>query len=472
MTAAPSGGGSSRRRLRGGALAALTALVSLLSVAGRAAAHVGSLGGVGTPQPIPFWLVALTGGGLVGGSFLFTSLVTDHATIRRLNARGVGLPSGPTLRRGGRVLAGALGVGGLVAVLGRALLGPAGPNVVNPAVLVVWVGWWAGYTATTYLIGNTWPALNPWWALAALVPARYRGRRSLPAAVGAWPAVAGLLGLVWLEVVSPVASDPRFLAAVVLAYTAATLAGATLFGADWFTRVDPVSRVFRLYGWLAPVQRTPDGVRLRLPGGALPDRQPTDRSEVAFVVALLWVTTFDGLVSTPAWNAVLEPIAAVGVPVPVVYLVVTLVGFALFLGGYRLAARYARRTADSYVASAEIERRFAPALLPIAAGYHLAHYLGYVLALSPALAAIATDPLGNPALRGIVLPDWFGVVPLVLVVLAHLLAVWVAHAIAFDLFTGRLQPIRSQYPFVLVMVAYTATSMWIVSQPFARPGGL
>jgi hypothetical protein len=472
VTAAPSEGGSSRRGLSRGAIAALTALVVLPGVAGRAAAHVGSLGGVGAPQPIPFWLVALTGGGLVGGSFLFTSLVTDHATIRRLNAGGVGLPSGATLRRGGRVLAGALGVGGLLAVLGWALLGPAGATAINPAVLVVWVGWWAGYTATTYLVGDTWPALNPWRALAALVPDRYRGQRSVPDHVGAWPAVAGLLGLVWLEVVSPVAADPRFLAAVVLAYTAATLAGATLFGDEWFTRVDPVSRVFRLYGWLAPVQRTADGIRLRLPGGALPDRHATDRSEVAFVVALLWVTTFDGLVSTPAWNGVLEPVAAVGVPAPLVYLVATLAGFALFLGVYRLAAGYARRTADSYVASAEIERRFAPALLPIAAGYHLAHYLGYVLALSPALAAIATDPLGTPPLSAVVLPEWFGVVSLALVVLAHLLAVWVAHAIAFDLFTGRLQPIRSQYPFVLVMVAYTATSMWIVSQPFARPGGL
>jgi hypothetical protein len=451
------------RGLVGRSLAGLAVLSAWPLFAGTATAHVGALGGAGTPQPVPFWLVALTGGGLVGGSFLFTSLMTDHEAIRSVNASRLGLPSAASLRRGARDAMRVLGVLGLLAVLAVALFGPAAST--NAAVLVVWVGWWAGYTASTYLAGDSWPALNPWRTLADLLPAR---GRELPD-LGAWPATAGLLGLVWLEVVSPVASDPRFLALVVLGYTVATLAGAATFGEAWFERVDPVSRVFRRYGWLAPVQRTGDGLALRVPGGTLPSRELADRSEVAFVVALLWVTTFDGLVSTPAWNGVVRPLVSLGVPVPLVYLVATVAGFGVFLGGYRLAARYARRTAATYVSAVAIERRFAPALLPIAAGYHLAHYLGYVVGLSPALATAVTNPFASPPLRAVVLPDWFGGIALALVIFAHLVAVWVAHAIAFDLFPGRLQPIRSQYPFVVVMVAYTATSMWIVSQPFARP---
>jgi hypothetical protein len=441
----------------------LAALLAVVAVADPVAAHVGSLGGAGAPQPVPFWLVALTGGGVVGGSFLFTSLMTDHETIRSVNASRLPLPSVGTLRWAARHGARVLGVLGLVAVLAVAVAGPR--SSANAAVLVVWVGWWAGYTATTYLAGDSWPALNPWRTLAGLLP---DGDRSLPD-LGAWPATAGLVGLVWLEVVSPVASDPVFLAAVVVGYTAVTLAGAAAFGDAWFERVDPVSRVFRLYGWLAPVQRTTDGLTVRLPGGALPERAAADRSEAAFVVALLWVTTFDGLVSTPAWNGVVRPLVDAGIPAPLVYLVAIVAGFAVFLGVYRGAARGVRRTAGTYVTGAAIERRFAPALLPIAAGYHLAHYVGYVVGLAPALVAAVTNPLSSPALRAVVLPDWFGAVALALVVLAHLVAVWVAHAIAFDLFPGRLQPIRSQYPFVVVMIAYTATSMWIVSQPFARP---
>jgi hypothetical protein len=74
------------------------------------------------------------------------------------------------------------------------------------------------------------------------------------------------------------------------------------------------------------------------------------------------------------------------------------------------------------------------------------------------------DPLQNPPiLAG--LPGWFGGLELAFVLLGHLLAIWVAHATAYELFPGRLQAIRSQYPFVLVMVAYTMISLWIVSQP-------
>lgn len=50
-----------------------------------------------------------------------------------------------------------------------------------------------------------------------------------------------------------------------------------------------------------------------------------------------------------------------------------------------------------------------------------------------------------------------------------MVAVWVAHARSFELFPGRLQPIRSQYPFVVVMVGYTMSSLWSVAQPFASP---
>ena len=47
----------------------------------------------------------------------------------------------------------------------------------------------------------------------------------------------------------------------------------------------------------------------------------------------------------------------------------------------------------------------------------------------------------------------------------HLLAIWVAHTAAYDLFPGRLQAIRSQYALTAVMIFYTAVSLWVVSQP-------
>jgi hypothetical protein len=240
--------------------------------------------------------------------------------------------------------------------------------------------------------------------------------------------------------------------------------------------------VFRLYGRVAPIRSasTDDGLRLRLPGAALTEPRPSVPGSTAFVVALLWVTTFDGLVATPAWNAfarsLLSPVVpagpAGGVVVAAFYLVALLVGFGGFLAAYRLAADRSRATVGSLLTPAAIERRLAPSLLPIAAGYHVAHFLGYALTLSPALVAALVDPFGAGAARVAVLPPWFGTLQLGFVVVGHLLAVWVAHAIAMDLFPGVLRPIRSQYPFVVVMVGYTMTGAWVVGQPTVAPAFL
>jgi len=446
-------------------LAALLVGVALL--AGPARAHVGALGGGARSAPVPTWLVVVTGGGVIGASFLFTSLLTDHDLIRDINDRRLGLPSSAAVRDGASRLAGWLSVAVLVAVVVSGLTGPREATR-NLAILVVWAGWWAGYTMSVYLVGNTWPTLNPWRRLATLVP---DGDRSLPEGVRSWGAVVGLLGLVGLEVVSPVASDPRLLAAVVVGYTLLTLAGAVTFGATaWFGQVDPVTRVFRAYGSMAPVQRTENGFELALPGARLVRDAPLGEDGAAFVVALLWVTTYDGLVTTPVWGTVARPLIDAGVPALLVYAVALVAGYGVFLGVYRLAARRARRTADTYVTVAYIGRWFAPALLPIAAGYHLAHFLGYFLTLLPAFGAVVASPLAPPTtVEVLVLPGWFGGVQLLFVVVGHMLAVWIGHALAFALFTGRLQPIRSQYPFILVMVFYTMTSMWIVTQPYAAP---
>lgn len=58
-----------------------------------------------------------------------------------------------------------------------------------------------------------------------------------------------------------------------------------------------------------------------------------------------------------------------------------------------------------------------------------------------------------------VLSDWFASLQLLFVLLGHVLAVRVAHSLAFELFPGSLQPIRSQYSFVDVMIFYTMASM-------------
>ncbi|PSQ27417.1 hypothetical protein BRD06_04975 [Halobacteriales archaeon QS_9_67_15] len=451
-----------RRRALVPGLRAVAVASVLAAVARPVLAHGGSLGGGARESlTVPTWLMLATGGAAVGGSFLLASFATDRSAIDALldGRRTLRLPVEPALR----LVAGALGVVVLLGVLVTGYVGPTDP-LSNPAVVVVWGGWWAGFAMSTYLVGNTWPAVNPWRTVVSALPdfgRSYRWR------FGAWPSVAGLLALVWIEVVSPLADEPAVLATTVLGYSAVTLAGAVVYGPEtWFSEVDPVARVFRYYGAVAPFGRAEDGSpELRPPGSAVSSDLLDGVDEVAFVVALLWVTTFDGFVATPAWRTVARWLVGLGYPPALLYPGAMLAGFALFFGLYLLAARLARRTAPTYVATATLARRFAPPLLAIAAGYHVAHFLGYFLSLTPALLTAVTAPLAtvNPPL--LVVPGWFGGVAIAGVLGGHLVAILAAHATAFDLFPGRLQAIRSQYPFIAVMVCYTMASLWIVTRP-------
>jgi hypothetical protein len=449
------------------AVLALSVVAVAVAGAGVAAGHAGSIRGA-TPRTlaVPTWLFLATGGGVVGASFLLASFATDRRFLRAIHQRARPLPApGRVARFLGRFV----GLAALTATLYFGFLGPDTPFR-NLAILVVWVGFWAGYVGSTYLVGNSWPAASPFRTLADLLPTL---GLSYPERLGSWPAVAGLLALIWVEVVSPLADDPQLLATVVAGYGLLTVAGAVAVGPDtWFRRADPLAAAFAAYGRVAPVESSGEGLRVRLPGAALSDPWPeAGADDVAFVVALLYVTTFDGLVGTALWAGAVTAVVSAGVPPTVAYLGAYLGGFALFLGGFRAAAASARRTADTYVSAGYLARRFAPSLLAIAAGYHVAHNLRAFVTLLPTLGVVAVDPFSPPQnpplLAG--LPGWVTGVELGFVLVGHLVAVWVAHAAAYDVFPSRLQAVRSQYGVTLVMVAYTMTSLWIVSAEYVPP---
>jgi len=422
----------------------------------------------GATGSAPFWVILLVGGAVVGGSFLFATLLTDHEAIRALNSWRLQVPLSAGARRAGATALSALGVLGLAVVVVVGLAGPADGRS-NLAVLLTFGLWWAGYTMSVYLLGDSWPALNPWRAISRVLPRV--ADRELPD-YGDWPPALGLLAIIYLEVVSPVGEHPRLLAGVVAIYSAVTVGGAAVYGDAWFEEVDPLTRVFDCFGRLAPLERTDGGLALRLPGAGAADWHNGDEVAPALVIALLWATTFDGLVATPPWAAVVGPLVEAGVPAAPLYVVGLFGGFALFVATYRAAARWSRDTAESTLSPAYIGRWFVPALLPIAAGYHVAHFMGFLLRLLPSIGAALASPL-SPAPAGLLpLPGWYGSAQLVFVLAGHVFAIWVAHGLSFDLFPGRLQPIRSQYPFTAVMVLYTMTSMWIIAQPFAPPPGV
>ena len=457
-----------RRRLGLWAGFGLLATIGTLLVASDTVlAHAAGLRDTGASTvDVPTWLFLTTGGGAVGASFLLSSFVTDRVFIRSIHEWGGVLPST------GRVAAIIGRLTGISLLLLTVYVGYAGPptGFRNFAVVFVWVVWWGGYVASTYLIGNTWPTLNPFRTIADLLPTV--GRR-YPDRFGVWPSVVGLLTLIWIEVVTPLADDPRLLASMLLGYTAVTVGGAVVFGSEaWFGNVDPISRAFSFFGRFAPFERTAEGISFRLPGMALADPDiVSGRDEIAFIVCLLYVTTFDGFVATWLWETVAVAVVGLGLPPLFVYFIAYIAGFGLFFGAFWWAMGMARRYGETYITREALGRRFAPSLLAIAVGYHLAHNLAFVLSLLPAVIVVGAAPLSPPQQPPVLagLPGWVSGVEMALVLAGHVVAVWVAHAAAYELLPGRLEAVKSQYGITLVMVGYTMISLWIVTTPVVAP---
>jgi hypothetical protein len=58
---------------------------------------------------------------------------------------------------------------------------------------------------------------------------------------------------------------------------------------------------------------------------------------------------------------------------------------------------------------------------------------------------------------------WYGAVAII--VLGHVIAVYLAHMAALRLFGSHRGALVSQIPMLLLMVAYTSLSLWILAQP-------
>ena len=50
-----------------------------------------------------------------------------------------------------------------------------------------------------------------------------------------------------------------------------------------------------------------------------------------------------------------------------------------------------------------------------------------------------------------------------------MIAVWLAHLTALQIYDDPIAARRSQYPMLILMVGYTMLSLWILAQPIVEP---
>ena len=120
--------------------------------------------------------------------------------------------------------------------------------------------------------------------------------------------------------------------------------------------------------------------------------------------------------------------------------------------------------------------------MPIAIGYHLAHYLSYLLLHGQMIWPLLSDPLNlgwnlfggrehqiDIAAVGMGFVWLFAVAA---IVIGHVAAVALAHGEALRAQALKRGPphiaVMSQLPMLIFMVAYTMLSLWILSQPIVE----
>ena len=458
----------------------------LLGAAPPALAHAGERG---------FIMLLPTGlfqaGGTIAVAVSFLVVISIHAAALRRIIEPTRWALFPVPRNlwGSNAAASAVLVGLIVA----GLAGSRDP-LANPLPLSVWTLLWVGLTFAHAAFGYLWPLVNPWTAVAGLAR-RVLGLRSggdagvlaWPEALDAWPAVVLLLVFAWFELVHPAPRDPAVLAWAVAGYSVLTVTGMVLFGdRTWTRHVEIFSRFFRIVSWLAPFRTQEEHGVQRLvvtwPGARLLGVETLSAAGVVFVVVALATVSFDGLSRTFWWLDLVgeNPLEHPGRTALVARNTLGLAGAAAaLLSAYAITAAAGARWSGARPAPAL--RRFVVSIVPIAFGYHFAHYLpSFLVDAQYALKALS-DPfdrgwnlLGASDLHvtasflthhASVELIWYA--QTAAIVVAHVAAVVILHGLAGESGSRRTAAIVSELPLTVLMIGYTLFGLWLLSTPVA-----
>jgi hypothetical protein len=426
--------------------------------------------------PLPLWLFAVGGAAVVVLSFLLVLRRTPVATEPVATADTVPAERLHPVR----------GLISVAVTLAVAVIGVTGNQDTdgNLAPTFFWIVLWLVVPLSCGLLGDWTRPVNPFATLARLadhegvrrtVLARKRPLTWSPR-VGWWPAVALFVLLVLGELVFNLdTTKPSFVGTALLLYAAASLFLGLLFGASWTARGEVFSGLYDAWGRLGFFRFGAPGRRGFAGGLDVPFEASASR--VVFVLLLLVSINFDGLLATPQWRSyerttygtdsgsidLLRSLSLVGL---------VLVVLAVFMAFATAAARSGRHGTGPVGALADL----LPSLVPIAYGYLVAHYLQYILTNGQLLVPLLQNPgYGDPpeyTVNTSLLPNaFYWYLSVVVIVAVHVVAVVIAHRHLATKAPDERAALRSEYPWLVAMVAYTAFSLFLIAQPLTQEAG-
>lgn len=360
----------------------------------------------------------------------------------------------------------------MVAVLGKDL-------EINPLFGVFYIWMWVGLVVASLLFGPVWRAISPVRTINAGINWLRRDHAGLypydEHRFGYWPAVVGLLAFTWMELIYP---HNSYLGPVRLwgaLYVAVMLVGGQLWGSRFYANADPFEVYSSLMAKLSVWGRDggTDGRAARLvvrsPLANLDTLAP--RTGLLAVVSVLFGTiVFDSFRDSVPW---LKFTQGDNIVARHAYLAdnLALLLFPLAVAGFFCAGTMLTGVGDG------LDRRhlpglLAPAVVPIVAGYVVAHYLSYWWEGGQATLVQVSDPFSDGS-------NWFGTgdlsvnyffayhptlladLKVLFVVIGHVLGVISSHRRAIAVLPRR-HMVTGQIPLLLTMIGFTVGGLYLL----------
>ncbi len=493
------------------AIVAGAAVAAVLLAPAPAAAH--AIGGT-FQLPVPLNLYLLGAAIAVAASFVVTVLVARRAVEPHYPT----IPLSSGLSAAFRIV---LRTIGLVWWYGAIVVGFVVGDITPMPAVLFWIGVWVGFPIVAVLLGNPWPSFSPFrttfaeleWLAKRIGFEKLDAGVRYPPGLARWPAVVLLAAGIWAELILPGGSTAGAVALLLLGYTVLTLAGMTLFGQiAWLRHAELFEVEFGWFGRLGPIGRrvvaptvcegcaedcnparcidcpecavaAEDGERraeLRPWIVGLTEVDRAGWSDAAFIVLALAGVSFDGLGETAfgarLHAAVQPPVIELFGPTAEAFLVADTIIFALVAAAFFAAflvvvwVTHALGDPDARRPLADTAGAYAATLLPIAAGYVIAHYLTLVIQGAVWLPSLVLDPLMSLAPTLDWIPTelvWY--VSVAAIVGGHIAGIVLAHRNALRDAPSRA--VMAGLPMVLLMIGYTVLSLWIIAQPIVVDPG-
>jgi len=384
--------------------------------------------------------------------------------------------------RGWRI---ALRTVGMLLFLYTAMVAIFGQDLeINPIFGVFYIWMWVGLVPFSLLFGEAWKAISPVRTINAGINWLRRDTGASEggglyeydeARFGYWPAIVGIFAFTWMELVYPHNSYLGPVRLWLAIYVAVMLIGGQLWGSRFYANADPFevysSLMAKLSVWGRTTSDQGDEGRLvvRSPLANVDTLAP--RAGLVAVVSTLFGTiVFDSFRDSVPW---LKFTQGDNIVARHAYLADNL---ALFLFPLAVAAFFCVGTMLTGVGD-DLDRHrlpglLAPSLVPIVAGYVVAHYMSYWWEGGQQTLVQASNPFSDGS-------NWFGTANLsvnfffayhptlladlkvLAVVIGHILGVISSHKRAIAVLPRR-HMVTGQIPLLITMIGFTVGGLYLL----------